>query len=99
MATLGHLGIHIPHENVLRGFSPWCVWEARDKLAVDADDYVAAYSGVYVLAHFDGRPPRGAADPLDRRIIYIGEGGVLGRRWYNFQRSISARRAGRGSPR
>jgi hypothetical protein len=44
---------------------------------------------VYVLAHLDARVPRGAADPVDQRIIYVGEGGWFKRRWYSFQRSIA----------
>ena len=46
-----------------------------------------AYGGVYILAHFEKRVPRGPADHLDDRVIYVGEGNHLGRRWYQFERS------------
>jgi hypothetical protein len=87
VAGLKQLGISVPDENVLNVFTPWIPW--NDRSAFDVDGWpLGTYSGVYVLAHFDTRRPRGFADPVDRRIIYVGEGGWFQRRWYNFQRSI-----------
>lgn len=87
MASLRELGFEIPKENVRPEFTPWIPWTER--LTVDEEGYkLHEYSGVYLLAHIDGTPPRGDADPMDRRIIYVGEGGGFKQRWYNFQRSV-----------
>lgn len=95
MAKLSDLGISIPDENVQPEFTEWIPWASR--YTVDVDDYrLHTYSGVYVLAHLDGRVTRRSADPLDKRIIYIGEGSRLKKRWYAFERSIGEHRGHSG---
>src|SRR5262245_6068486 len=89
MRSLRELGFRIPRENVRSEFTPWLHWSARDAHEV-AGYPLHSYSGVYILAHFDRTPPRDDADPMDHRIVYVGEGGWLKRRWYNFQRSVAA---------
>jgi hypothetical protein len=76
-----------PERNVVGLLSPWCPWDARRDISDGHDGFAYQYGGVYLLAHFS-RPPRNQpADPLDDRIVYIGEGRHLGRRWYQFERS------------
>jgi len=90
MSSLRELGFRIPKDNVRKEFTRWLHWSERGDhlLSEDPRDLLHGYSGVYLLAHFD-RVPKGDADPTDRRIVYVGEGGALGRRWYNFERSIA----------
>src|SRR3989442_758176 len=63
-------------------FSQWYPWSVAETL----DQY--ALPGVYALAHFDAAP-KGDGNPLDRRVIYVGEtcGQTLGARLYQFDRS------------
>lgn len=81
--------------NLFRTFSRWVRWQDRvtliDKslasLGTGAPSRpVGSYPGLYLLAHFR-RAPVGAADYLDRNIVYVGEGDPLSRRWYQFERS------------
>ena len=90
MASLKDLGFLIPGENVRQDFTRWVPWTNRlDE--PETGHPLHEYSGVYLLAHIEGKAPDGSADPTDARVIYVGEGGHLGRRWYNFQRSVGAR--------
>lgn len=66
-------------------FSSWRPWHSRTEISgVES-------GGVYLLAHFPKTAPKGAACPLDRHIIYIGETHrqSLVRRWSQFQRSAA----------
>ena len=57
-------------------FSTWFAWSQRNDLPG------CRLPGVYALGHFR-RAPKGVADPLGRRVEYIGQscgqGGVIGR--------------------
>lgn len=87
MSSLRELGFAIPAENVRAEFTPWLRWDRRE---FPIEGYpLHEYSGVYVLAHFDSPPPEGHANPVDPRVIYVGEGAWLGRRWYSFERSVA----------
>lgn len=87
MSGLKALGIEVPHDNVLTDLTPWIPWGERGTVMID-DLRLDRYSGVYVLAHIDGRPRKAPADPMDRRIVYVGEGGFLRRRWRDFERAV-----------
>lgn len=66
-------------------FGCWTPWGHRTEISgIEA-------SGVYLLAHFPGAAPPGAASPVDRHIVYIGETHrqSLAKRWADFQRSAS----------
>lgn len=73
-------------------FSGWTPWTRRGELAA------ANSSGVYLLAHFRGKPPGGPADAQTRQIVYVGMTGktpgrtTLTRRWRAFERSGSSGR-------
>jgi len=80
--------------NVFRDFSDWAPWEQRKNLLDPVwNSRLAVYPGVYILAHFD-KSPVGTADYLDDAIFYVGEGGHLGRRWYQFERSALEGKSG-----
>jgi hypothetical protein len=73
--------------NFFREFTSWWPWSKRQEVP-DGHGYKAAdYAGVYLLAHFDGNAPGGAATHLDDQIIYVGEGSRLRGRWRQFERS------------
>ena len=76
-----------PEPNVAEDFSPWFPWAARLTIPDGHGGHVHEYGGVYLLAHFVGAPPVGPASMLDDAIVYVGEGGHLKRRWYDFERS------------
>lgn len=76
-----------PEPNVTGYFSPWFAWSQRLTIPDGHGGHVHHYGGVYVLAHFVDTPPGGPADVLDNAIVYVGEGGRLQRRWYDFERS------------
>ena len=64
-------------------FSPWLSWDDRH-----AYEH-AASCGIYVIAHLR-RVPRGPANPLSSRVIYIGETRrKFSVRWNEFGRSAS----------
>lgn len=67
-------------------FTPWISWEKRTGVE-ESGAKLTAYGGVYLIAHFLKSPPTGTADHLDDRVVYVGEGKNLGRRWYQFERS------------
>jgi hypothetical protein len=63
-------------------FTPWTAWPDRNLLKN------AHLPGVYLLALFDGVPPRDA-DPLSHDLVYIGataEGSLM-HRWQQFHRA------------
>lgn len=76
-----------PERNVVGSLSPWCRWDARRSITDGHDGVAYEYGGVYLLAHLGAAPAGVPADPCDDRIVYIGEGSHLGRRWYQFERS------------
>jgi len=76
-----------PKQNFFRSFSPWAKWAERERLDDGHGFSVHDYSGVYLLAHFDNRPPSGTAEYLDDAIFYVGEAVWLKRRWRQFQDS------------
>jgi hypothetical protein len=69
-------------EWIARRLSPWTAWKLRNQISG------SRFPGVYLLAHLETIPD--FADPLDRRIIYIGEthsaNADLKWRWREFNR-------------
>ena len=64
-------------------FTPWVAWVDRNKQP-ESDK-----PGVYLIGRFKEQPPAGPANPLDKRVIYIGES-AAGRqkgRWRSFART------------
>jgi hypothetical protein len=50
-------------------FSPWVNLSNWESLISRKEDR----GGVYIFARFEDSPPSGPADPLDRRVVYIGQ--------------------------
>jgi len=63
-------------------FSPWAQWNNR----LEITDFRSP--GVYILAKFKN-VPQGPGNPLDKKVIYVGEtcNQSLRSRWYQFDRS------------
>ncbi len=61
--------------------TPWTRWAERGKLPG------AKVGGVYLIASFESSPPE-TVDPLDERIVCIGETGYLPSRLNQFNRSV-----------
>lgn len=80
-------------KNTFRKFSPWVRWGEREALVDSDGNAYSTYPGVYLLAHF-ARIPSAPADYLSKEIIYVGEGKLLGRRWYDFERSATLGNSG-----
>jgi hypothetical protein len=76
-----------PEPNVASHFSSWVPWGQRLTIPDGHGGHAHEYGGVYLLAHFDDAPAAGPANALDDAIVYVGEGGYLKRRWYDFERS------------
>ena len=70
-------------------FSRWTTWVQRHEIDL------ADAPGVYLLGRFD-RPPPPEVNPLDQRVLYIGETAQqsLRRRWYQFERSAFQGKSG-----
>lgn len=68
-------------------FSRWVPWNDHEVIK-DADS-----PGVYLLARFPTGVPR-SANPLDPRVLYIGQtvAQTLSKRWYQFGRSAFERK-------
>ncbi len=73
-------------------FTAWKRWDERENIEN------AERTGVYLLAHFPGRPPNRSepACPLDDHIVYIGEAHkqTLRKRWSDFNRSAQTGKRG-----
>jgi hypothetical protein len=91
---MNRLDADAPEPNVAGHFSSWVPWRDRLTIPDGHSGHVHDYGGVYLLAHFRGETPAGAADLLDDAIVYVGEGGHLKRRWYDFERSAHVGVAG-----
>ncbi|WP_157370546.1 hypothetical protein [Vulgatibacter incomptus] len=76
-----------PEPNIAGEFTPWIRWADRLSVPDGLGGHVHEHGGVYLLAHFPIRVPRGPADFLHSSVVYVGEGGHLKSRWYAFQRS------------
>lgn len=87
MPTIITIDKNATSRNMVDRFGPWTAWAKRAALVDEKWGVpVSQYPGVYLLAHFD-EPPTGSVDYVDSRIIYVGEGTHLGRRWYQFEQS------------
>ena len=59
----------------------------------------ALNGGVYLWARFEGGAPPGAADPLHRGVIYVGQcGGSFKSRWEKFDDGVNNPRKAKQSP-